>query len=143
MHDIGLMVEIQFDRAKLIECIEKCAADENGEPAVGLLEVEAELFGATHQDFGAALCEKWKFPQPFVTAAGFHHNPAAVTAENRTLVSVIHLADRLAAQAVGAFRLDLPNLELPAELCEQLKLTKTRIDEIRDQVVAAVSNIEA
>lgn len=143
MHDIGVMVEMQFDRTKLIECIEKCAADDNGAPAVSLLEVEAEFFGATHQDFGAALCEKWKFPQPFITAAGFHHNPTAVTAENRTLVTVIHLADRLAAKAVGGFRLDLTTLDLPGEVCETLKLSNSKIEEILNNLPAAVSSLDA
>src|SRR5262245_3973147 len=62
MHDIGIMVEMQWDRARLIEVIQKLGADSAGVPAVEMTGIEQEILGANHQHFGAGLCGKWKFP---------------------------------------------------------------------------------
>ena len=58
MHDVGVMVEFQLDRNKLIEVLQKSMPDGNGVPAEDMLELETEVFGANHQDFGAANLSK-------------------------------------------------------------------------------------
>jgi len=143
IHDIGMMVEMQYDRNKLIEAIELCGADENGVPAVGLLEAEERVFGATHQDFGKALCEKWKFPAPFITVTGHHHNPSAVASDNKTLCAIVYIADRLAAECGGGVRLDLPSLEISQEVRQQLNITQEQIDAIRAELPEAFESIDS
>ena len=39
-------------------------------------EVELGVFGATHEDVGAALLAMWAFPDPTVEAVAFHHQPS-------------------------------------------------------------------
>jgi HD-like signal output (HDOD) protein len=143
IHDIGLMVEMQYDRNKLIEAIEMCGADEDGVPAVGLLEAEDRVFGANHQDFGKALCEKWKVPAPFITVTGHHHDPSAVASDNKTLCAIVYIADRLAAEAGGGFRLDVPNLEIAADVKAQLGITNEQIDAIRAELPAMFEAIDS
>ena len=130
IHDIGIMVEMQSDRNKLIEVIQNLGADPSGTPTRCMLETEEEIFGASHQDFGKALCERWKFPRNFGLVTGHHHEPMSVTSDHRTLVSVVYVADRLVASIEGGFRLDLLNLDIGPEIREQLKLTNEKLEEL-------------
>lgn len=143
MHDIGIMVEMQFDRAKLIEVLQKVGADSKGVPMTDWLKAEEECFGANHQDFGIALCEKWRFPKPFVYATGFHHRPLELPNEARTIASIVYIADHLASQLDGGFRQDLLITDIGADVCEQIKLDQVKLDAIRkvfpDEVKSANS----
>lgn len=140
MHDIGVMVEMQFDRNKLIEALTHAGADSSGVPAVSLLEAEEGVFGANHQHFGAGLCEKWRFPKPFANVAGFHHRPLELPAENRTLASMVYVADRLVAEAGGTFRLDLTDTTIGSEIREVLKLTDEKLTELRNELPEHLKN---
>ncbi len=123
IHDIGIMIEMQYDRTNLIDAIGKCGADSTGEPTVSLCTTEEEVFGANHMDYGRGLCEKWKFPAPFAAAAGFHHNPTAAPSECMKIVYVVHAADVLAASLEGGFKLDQPGQKMCPEVREELKIT--------------------
>ncbi|QOJ00414.1 MAG: HDOD domain-containing protein [Phycisphaeraceae bacterium] len=131
IHDIGMMVEMQYDRNKLIDVFGRVGADSKNIPAADMLQIEQEVFGATHQDFGSALCEKWKFPRTFGLVTGFHHRPLEAPQGSRTLVCIVHVADRLAAEAVGGFRHDLLNVEVAQGVLDELKLTGEKLAELR------------
>jgi len=143
MHDIGIMVEMQFDRAKLIEVLQKVGADNKGVPMNDWLKAEEECFGANHQDFGIALCDKWRFPKPFVYATGFHHRPLELPSEARTIASIVYVADRLASQLEGGFRQDLLVNDIGADVCEQIKLDQVKLDAIRKLFPDEVKNANA
>ncbi|CAG1006542.1 hypothetical protein PHYC_03336 [Phycisphaerales bacterium] len=143
IHDIGIMVEMQFDRNKLIEVMRRVGADTKGIPATDMLEAEATVFGATHEDFGAALCEKWKFPKSFAFVTGFHHKPMQLPPENRTLTAIVHVADRLAAEMGTGFRQDLLRTDVSAEVLETLKISPERLEELRRQVAAQAKDVSA
>lgn len=133
IHDIGIVVEIQYDRQKLIDVISKLNIAD-GAPGANMLQVEEEVFGATHQDFGRGLCEKWKFPDSFSKVTGHHHRPLELPAESRTLTTVVSVADRLAGELENGFRLDWPTLEIPGDVLDELKLTREQIDQIREKL---------
>lgn len=130
IHDIGIMVEMQYDRSKLIDALDKTGAGPEGVPKVSLLETELEVFGANHQHFGQGLCAKWKFPAPFAAATGFHHNPLSAPSEQVKLVSVVHAADCLAGRVDSGFRLDNPGCKIQKEVRELLKLSDEKIEEL-------------
>jgi HD-like signal output (HDOD) protein len=136
IHDIGLMVEMQADRNKLIEVIREVGPDSKGVPVADFLAAEQTHFEATHQDFGAGLCEKWKFPKTFANVTGFHHRPLEVAEENRTLVAIVHVADRIAADTGMGFRLDLMNTNVGADVLDFLKLSTEKLSEVRAQLIA-------
>lgn len=140
MHDIGIMVEMQLDRNKLIEVFERTAIDDRGVPASSMLEAEEAVFGASHQHFGAGLCHRWKFPHTFANVTGFHHEPWALAEENRTLTSVVYVADRLAGELEGGFRADLPSLEIDQGVLDDLGLSKDQLDDIRTRLSEVVKN---
>lgn len=141
IHDIGIMVEMQYDRNKLIEVFDKIGADSLGIPANSMIEVETLVFGASHQDFGAGLAEKWKFPQTFKLVAGYHHRPMELPAESRTLTALVYIADRLAAECSKGFRLDLTSTEIDTQVCDTLRLTPEKLAEIKKKLPEHLKNV--
>ncbi len=134
MHNIGLMVEMQFDRNKLIEVVQTLGVNADGVPVNDMRDVEAQLIGADHQDFGRGLCEKWKFPSNFAMVTGFHHNPMSAPADARRLPAMVYLADRLVGAVDGQFRLDLPSLQIAPEVLEVLGLSESDVNALRERV---------
>jgi HD-like signal output (HDOD) protein len=141
IHDIGLMVEMQADRNKLIEVLRQVGADGKGVPANDMLAAEMAIFEANHQDFGAGLCEKWKFPSSFAMVTGYHHRPMDVPAENRTLTALIYVADRLAAETGMGFRQDLLTTNIDPEVMDFLKLTNEKLNEVRASLAAQARDV--
>ncbi len=141
LHDVGVMVEMQYDRNKIVEVIERCEAAPANAP-LDMLKVEDEVFGANHQDFGAGLCEKWKFPRTFVGVTGYHHRPLELPAENRLLACIVAVADKIAAQNKAGFRLDQPFDQIPAAWLEELKLTQQDVDFVKGKLPEAIADVE-
>lgn len=146
IHDIGLVVEMQFDRNRLVEVLKRTGLNASGEPANEMREIEEDVFGANHQDFGAALCEKWRFPRPFSMVTGYHHKPLETPAESKTLVSTVYLADRLAARLGVGFRGDLLSLDCDPQVLAVLGLNASDIEPIlaaMDEAVKTSVNLAA
>ena len=139
IHELGIMVEMQWDRNKLVEVLEKV---EKSPAGTDMLAIETQVFGATHQDFGAALSEKWKFPKSFTTVIGFHHRPMDVPADQRTLAAMVYVADRLAAQISAGFKADIADNAIPAAIMEVLKLTNEDLTAIKAKLPDAIKVAE-
>jgi len=142
MHDIGIIVELQYDRNKLVEVLEQLGADAEGVPAVDSLEVEERVFGADHQAFGAALCERWKFPKSLVYVTGHHHDPLSAPADNRVLPALVHVAERLVAETKGTFRLDLVSTRISTDVLDALGTTPETIAKLREQLPERLEGTE-
>ncbi len=141
MHDIGIIVEMQADRAKLVNVLNMAGADSKGIPANDFIVCEQTVFGATHQDFGSALCEKWKFPKSLAVVTGYHHRPMELAFDSRTLSAIVYVADRLAAELNSGFRQDLPaDLTPDPAVLDTLRLTNEKLNEIRSQVAACAAD---
>jgi HD-like signal output (HDOD) protein len=133
IHDLGIMVQMQACRPQLIEVF-----DHMREGGLSMLAAERHVFsGADHQDFGMALCEKWKFPRSFAYVTGFHHRPLSLDPESRTLTSLVHVADILAAKQCIGFTGTVPTLEISADVLDELKLTPASLDEISANIPQA------
>jgi len=143
MHDIGIMVEMQFDRNKLIEVVDTLGVDSSGVPAVDMLGIEDRVFGADHQSFGSALCEKWKFPPSFAHVTGFHHNPLGAPEESRRLTCIVYVADRIVADlAADGFRMDLLDTSIAPDVRDELGLTSERLEGIRASLEERLQNLD-
>jgi HD-like signal output (HDOD) protein len=141
IHDIGIIVEIQYDRHKLIEVLNRLAP-QGGVPTADMLEAEVAVFGANHQDFGQGLCEKWKFPRSFAHVTGFHHRPMELPHEARTLTSIVYVADRLAADiGGGGFRLDIGDSTPAAEVLEALSLSTEALNAIKEKLPEQIETV--
>jgi HD-like signal output (HDOD) protein len=136
IHELGVMVQMQWDRNKLVEVLEKTGTTGD------MLNHEMQVFGATHQDFGAALSEKWKFPKSFTTVIGHHHNPMELPFDQRTLACMVFIADRLAAEGKHGFRMDISSLDIPADVLESVKLTSDDLTAVRAKLPEAIKVAE-
>jgi HD-like signal output (HDOD) protein len=141
MHDIGIMVEMQVEREKLIQCLNATGTDARGVPCNDFLAFESEIFGATHQDFGSALCEKWKFPKSLVMVTGYHHRPMDLSFETRTLSAIVYVADRVAAEVGSGFRHDILDLTPDPAVMDSLKLTPEKLADIKNQVATQINDL--
>lgn len=131
IHNIGIMVEMQYDRNRLVEIVQAIGLDADGAPAHDMSEAELRVYGASHEHFGAGLCERWKFPRNLTIVTGHHHAPMDVPPESRTLPSLVYLTTRLVGEIPGNFRADLVNLDIDPAVKDCLKMTDAQIDEIR------------
>ena len=136
IHDIGIMVELQAERPKLMAVLDH---HENGKP---FIEAEREVFGADHQQFGQGLCENWKFPRAFAFVTGYHHQPQALDAESRTLTALVHVADILAARGSFGYSGTVASLEVDPAVLDELKLTAGVIDEVTAELPEAIEVAE-
>lgn len=97
VHDVGLLVELQVCPDKLREVCDRAT---EGEAPFSTLEME--LIGCTHAELGAALAQRWGFPDFCFAAAGYHHHPSLADAEHRQIVALIYAADTLCCDdAIG------------------------------------------
>ena len=130
IHDIGIMVEVQARRNQFVEAIKKLEAD----PNLNLRQAELECIGATHEQFGTALCQLWKFPPSFAHVTGYHHDPLQLADNHRTLASLVHVADILAAKTEQGFTRSVETIEVDPQLLEQIGLTASQLDEVAGAV---------
>ncbi len=143
IHDIGIMVEMQADRQKLVAVFDDMTYDRDGVPTTDMRELECVHFGADHEQFGAGLCETWKFPKSFSYVVGHHHEPMELPADHRTLACVVYLADRITAQVGCGFRDDIMDTDLPQSIREELGVSLTMAEAIRHELPKAIEDAEA
>lgn len=136
LHDLGIMVELQSSREKLIEVFEQFEA---GKPFIA---AEEEVLGANHQDFGSALCNRWKFPRSFSFVTGHHHDPLALDPGNRTLACVVHLADKIALEQRLGFVADVAAGAVDPRILDDLRLTPEDVQVISEQLPESLDEIK-
>ena len=141
IHDIGYMVEMQYDRNKMIDVLDRCRPDADGTPSADMVEVENEIFGVNHQDFGFALCERWKFPKTLSSVTHHHHDPKGAPNEHRTLCNLVYIADRIATEHAEGFGMDIRSIEYDKGVMEALNLSREKLDEIREEFPAALESV--
>jgi putative nucleotidyltransferase with HDIG domain len=76
LHDIGKLVYHRVDADRFLEIV--LLSKEQGR---SMIEIEKEVGGCTHAEFGALLAQRWDFPQKIRTSIEKHH-------EEISLVSV-------------------------------------------------------
>ena len=99
LHDIGRLLLLKADPQRFSAFLEEGAVAYD-------ISREKEIFGMDHQELGAMLAEKWRFPDGVTAAIRYHHSPLAATTHQR-LVATINVADIVchAAQVGNSGRL--------------------------------------
>ncbi len=126
IHDLGLLVSLQVNPEPLQEVCERSKA--NGR---NFCEMEREVIGVDHQQLGEALATHWKFPRSCQLVAGYHHQPAALSDNNRLLVTLVYVADTICCQAGRGFNLTalqqkLDDADLAGVKLDMLLVERTR-----------------
>ncbi len=143
IHDIGIMVEVQSMRHELLQVFEEMTFDDNGAPTSDMREIEERVLGASHEAFGAGLCDAWKFPKSFTYVTRHHHAPLELPADSRTLTTIVYIADRIAALCGYGFRTDLISLDFDPDVIAVLNLTTEQIGSIKERLPQSFDEIEA
>jgi HD-like signal output (HDOD) protein len=141
IHDTGLLVSLQVwpDKLKLAcETAQKAERD--------FCEVEREIVGVDHQQLGQGLAELWKFPRSCQLVSGYHHQPTALSDNNRLLVTLVFVADTLCCKQNRGFNLTalrqkyedggILDVQIDPILIEQ---TAGRLDEIVASATAVLA----
>src|SRR4051812_75484 len=100
IHDTGLLVSLQVWPDKLKQACETARTTERD-----FCEIEREIVGVDHQQLGQGIAELWKFPRSCQLVAGYHHQPVALSDNNRLLVTLVFVADTLCCQQSRGFNL--------------------------------------
>jgi len=143
IHDIGIMVEMQSMRDKLVKVFDEMKFDADGTPTSDMRQLELKMMGADHCGFGGALCEMWKFPKSFVQVAGHHHDPTQLPGGSRMLTSVVYVADRLAAELGYGFRGDVQNAAIDPHVCEELSMSIPQLQLIKLSLPQVFQEVQA
>jgi len=133
LHDVGSVIAMQALRQQFMQLVERRGSkpDEPYEVA------ERECLGATHEEFGIALCRSWNFPESIQAAVEFHHNPDAIEGELRRAAQIVCVADYIAAKS-GIGYCGAVNIEqAPLEVIAELGLSDEHIDSILERLSEA------
>src|SRR3954471_9897912 len=141
IHDTGLLVSLQVwpDKLKLAcETAQKSERD--------FCEIEREIVGVDHQQLGQGLAELWKFPRSCQLVSGYHHQPVALSDNNRLLVTLVFVADTLCCKQNRGFNLTalrqkyedggILDVQMDPILIEQ---TAGRLDELVSSATAVLA----
>lgn len=132
LHDIGktvlnLYVSTYFDT--ILSLVR--------EKKVRFLDAERQVLGIDHQQLGTLIARRWKFPAEVTMAIEYHHYPLQAK-ENRTLISIIHIADRMVSAmgiGCGVDSLVQPNQD---EVFVELGITSRMVDQCLVDLVEAL-----
>ena len=143
IHDIGLLVELQYDRQRFVQVVTEAQPCADGYCTEHFRTIEKRVFGADHQEFGKGLCAKWRFPDIFIQATGFHHQPLDLPAGQRSMACLIYVADRIAASLdeLNGFRMDISSADIDPAVIDELGLTPEQVDSIRERVPEHVDDV--
>ncbi len=134
LHDIGVLVEIQSLFPEFSSVIAATAQN----TLLAFADAETKWLGATHEAFGMALCEQWRFPAALSKACGHHHDPLALPVADRRLPAIVHVADVLAGRVGGGFTRTVA-LDAPADgVCELLGLTAVDLADVERELTSDV-----
>lgn len=101
LHDIGIPILSKYFPSDYVK-IKKAVLDEN----ISYREAEIREFGATHQELGKALLEKWNLPETLTDVVLNHHTPSNST-NSSVFVHLVHLADYMTQKLmIGDFEWD-------------------------------------
>jgi len=138
IHDVGILVTLQTWPEQL-----RAVCEQSKLGVRTFVELEREIIGVDHQVLGKALAEKWQFPMPCQLVAGHHHDPLSLADSSRLLVSVVHIADTLCAQAGYGFGLTARTQVITGDHCAVIGLSMDALDTLRNRLADTVKNAAA
>lgn len=67
---------------------------------------EHDHYSTSHDEIGQRILKRWLFPDPLVTACGYHHHPEQVPIPERPLPIIVQMADLLSLMHCSPDRLE-------------------------------------
>jgi len=139
IHDIGLVAIMQSCADQIPKIIELAKS------GVTYSKAEEQVLGANHQEIGAALTTKWKFPRSFQYVTGQHHHPEELAKENRMLTIITHISDILCARENMGMTITLENEteEISPALQEEVGISPEQIEDIAGKIEEELQTVRA
>ncbi len=128
LHDIGKIIMLESEEQRYNQVLEQAA--QSGRPE---LDVETEVLGYNHADVGSVLAIKWFLPEDLTIAIRYHHAPRADPFQ-KSLSSLIHLADRLAWNSSYPSTVDMKTPELDIEVYDRICLDPQTVEGLLPQI---------
>jgi len=138
IHDLGLLVERQVFPKELGEVCRRCSAGEGN-----FSQLEQEIIGATHEEFGETLTAQWRFPKNLQVAAGFHHRPHELPDDLRSIGLILQVADRLCCQEKLGLVLTTKDQEITQDLLDATGVSSDQLEEVRGDLAEKIEEAEA
>jgi len=132
LHDIGKIVLDQYV-SRSAPFFYRSIENER----VDLCSLEKDRFGIDHQETGGLLAKKWGLPPVLADCIQYHHGPEKSEVD-RELVSIVRLADLLAARFKVGHQLDRPGVELLEETLSNIGLKREDFSIIVDKIPRSV-----
>jgi putative nucleotidyltransferase with HDIG domain len=65
------------------------------------IDAERQIFGIDHQELGATIARRWRFPSEVVSAIEHHHNPCEAQ-KHRDVAAIVYVSNRMvSAMGIG------------------------------------------
>ena len=139
LHDLGIIIEDQFQNEILTQILET-AARRN----IALVSAEQEKRGYDHAQIGMALAENWKLPAEIATGIGYHHNPGQAPDAFMQLTRVLHIANTCCQRSdIGYCDAPQPDEDLFNQCRQALNLEPHALDLIMQEVQQKITEMEA
>jgi len=122
LHDIGKLVLSKFLEGSQHDIEVKTESD-----GLSFLEAEKSILGVEHSEIGGRILQRWNFPENFVKAVWYHHDPAGAN-PYQALAACVHLGDIIAHNMGHAQGFESFAIVPRAEALEILEVTPTDID---------------
>lgn len=101
------------------------------------LDAEREILGIDHQQLGTLIARRWRLPAEVATAVGHHHSPMEAP-DNREVVSLVYVANRMVSAlgiGCGADGFLQPNQD---EVFSELGITRRMVEEFLADLIGAL-----
>lgn len=102
LHDIGIAVIHRYMNNEF-----KLISELKFYRKINQTKAEILILGKNHCDIGAAVAEKWNFPNSLIDAIKYHHSPVKNDANplSKKLIAIVHLADYIASKEAPQYLL--------------------------------------
>lgn len=135
IHDIGKMI---FERQMPEKY--KAAVEEARDTDISIIFSEQDMMGASHDEVGAWLVERWKLNPGLCEVVARHHEPLSAEVNPR-LTAIIAVSDSMCKQRSLGFSGDTQVYEYPDKLYELIGLDRMKVQmlttDISNEIQAA------
>jgi putative nucleotidyltransferase with HDIG domain len=89
LHDIGKTILNQYVKAYFDLIVNAIRSRQ-----LRFIDAEREILGIDHQQLGAIIAKRWRFPGEVLDAISYHHHPQDAR-EHRDVVAMVYVANRM------------------------------------------------
>ncbi|MBN1436437.1 MAG: HDOD domain-containing protein [Sedimentisphaerales bacterium] len=124
IHDLGLVAIMQCAPEKLPQIVELTRT------GISFIKAEQQILGSDHQEIGAALAKRWKFPKSFQLVTMNHHHPEELERKSRLLAVVTHISDISCAQRGLGVTVTAETQEVDNTFLKEIEIPAAKLEEI-------------